>query len=1098
LVYGSPETWNAGFHGFALGSSIPAGIHGARIAYGKLSSSLSRGAFIGGSTVTGGGLFAMNGHAANWDWSKPGMYYGLLDAVTGASDLPMLAYSGNKFLRKGFTKVKAGLHNRKYGRLPSHSDHYIDFPEDGPLWKTIKRKTGFFPIADSLHLSELKYFMKAVGIVGLPIAFAGLSHDLDMGDPNSYREVFGTAMTINQIFSTGKYAYRQHKLGRVLKDNDAKRQFSKEIAESAVSQYKDELRNRLHIDRLIESELESLPGSSSADGNKILVQKTVKDVVMDYSYKLKEVAETRRDERILTERIVDDTINLYERGSIDVPGPSSANVAGSSIYNDIKVRTEQIVSHVIEFYRDKLTKLPEVGDVSNVNISNRAVSIGITDTHIVAGFSGNQDTGLIALYTHKDFKGHKLVDYFFQKDNSKIAGKGIVVADSPELNEVMARHMYENQENIKKNNLEELFEKINTESLDKMLGDELSRNGKVNEKVLAFLQENREKGEWMSPDSLRAKIVEIYLKSDSSLKDLLLKKEQKVTEASKYNEELKSIPEEEKSVTKWWDEYQNLIEQKKSLEKNNKKKIPKEEIKILEEKIQNKEHDENIHQDNRKRLELLKLNEQIIELKKKGKEKDKSKKDELEKEINELKNKAEKSMSERQKLSKEFDDLNKEVNKLEQDIAKKTKDLKKEVQEFLKESSLLEEVEKLDKKLAPWVHNNCAEAHVITALTRAKEVFPGHQVEVLIKYLATYKELNSGESLVAFDRCSHCVQSTMVIDYAIITEEEWGNWHKERKSKADNMIAIYGKVPNFSIHMTNRSVKEENSSSIRKKRSVFLELGEVETISNSKIRAGRVTSISNQLSRESVIDINKKITNSATRTSSWINDLFGWIRSSVSGLLGSELPEVVSSTKSPISQVDAKMDVNGTIMLLDLLIRKVTDQKYISTADQSISPLEAQGYALNITKRFEKVVEQAGLKSGISMHRLNIDFVEIQKEVTGKIMSGKFDEISGVLSSYLEKACPSREAGCPGKLSSKKFDKFMVEFNSRLNVVLNRSIQRILHNGDGRLEVDDAKQMNLEPQSYLSNASVQGHSKDKVSTCLSEIGVTKLGGNLNR
>lgn len=90
----------------------------------------------------------------------------------------------------------------------------------------------------------------------------------------------------------------------------------------------------------------------------------------------------------------------------------------------------------------------------------------------------------------------------------------------------------------------------------------------------------------------------------------------------------------------------------------------------------------------------------------------------------------------------------------------------------------------------------------------------------------------------------------MVIDYAIITEEEWGNWHKERKSKADNMIAIYGKVPNFSIHMTNRSVKEENSSSIRKKRSVFLELGEVETISNSKIRAGRVTSISNQLSRK--------------------------------------------------------------------------------------------------------------------------------------------------------------------------------------------------------------------------------------------------------
>ncbi|WP_395460337.1 ankyrin repeat domain-containing protein [Wolbachia endosymbiont (group B) of Myelois circumvoluta] len=239
------------------------------------------------------------------------------------------------------------------------------------------------------------------------------------------------------------------------------------------------------------------------------------------------------------------------------------------------------------------------------------------------------------------------------------------------------------------------------------------------------------------------------------------------------------------------------------------------------------------------------------------------------------------------------------------------------------------------------------------------------------------------------------------------------------------------------------------------------------------------------------------VASSGARPSSWINDLFGWVKSSIGGLLGSRaaLPEK-TFTQSSISQISAPIDVNGTIMLLDLLIRKVTGQKYISTVGQSISPLEAQGYTLNITKEFEKVVEQARLKSGVSMHRLNIDFVEIQKKVTGKIMSGKFDEISGVLSSYLEKACPGREAGCPGKLSSKKLDKFMVEFNSRLNVVLNRSIQRTLHNGDGRLEVDGAKQMSLEPQSYLSNASIQSHSK--VSTCLSDVGVTKLGGNLNR
>ncbi|WP_264953933.1 ankyrin repeat domain-containing protein [Wolbachia endosymbiont (group A) of Endotricha flammealis] len=238
---------------------------------------------------------------------------------------------------------------------------------------------------------------------------------------------------------------------------------------------------------------------------------------------------------------------------------------------------------------------------------------------------------------------------------------------------------------------------------------------------------------------------------------------------------------------------------------------------------------------------------------------------------------------------------------------------------------------------------------------------------------------------------------------------------------------------------------------------------------------------------------------SGTRPSSWINGLLGWVKSSVGGLFYSRaaLPEETLSTTSSISQVDAPIDVNGTIMLLDLLIRKVTGQKYIFTVDQSISPLEAQGYALNIKKGFRKVVEQAARDSKISIHRLDIDFIKVQEEITRKVMDGKFNEISGILNSHLEKACPGREAGCPGKLSPKKFEKFIAQFNKGL---LNQSIEQILHNRDSTLEVDGTKkqQMNLEPQSYLSNASVQGHSKDKVSTCLSEIGVTKLGGNLNR
>ncbi|BET36035.1 MULTISPECIES: ankyrin repeat domain-containing protein [Wolbachia] len=186
---------------------------------------------------------------------------------------------------------------------------------------------------------------------------------------------------------------------------------------------------------------------------------------------------------------------------------------------------------------------------------------------------------------------------------------------------------------------------------------------------------------------------------------------------------------------------------------------------------------------------------------------------------------------------------------------------------------------------------------------------------------------------------------------------------------------------------------------------------------------------------------------------------------------------VSSPFKAAISMEPSKaitvqgIDNNGILLLLDVFIRKITGQKYISTVVQSISQLEAQGYALNIIEEFEKVVEQAALKSGISIHRLNIDCVEMQKEVTAKITGGKFNEISGFLNSYVEQACHDRETG---KLSPKKFNKFMIVFNKELDLIVNQSMQQILHNRDSTLEVEE-QQINLEPQSYLSNTSVQGH-----------------------
>ncbi|WP_265025380.1 ankyrin repeat domain-containing protein [Wolbachia endosymbiont (group B) of Pammene fasciana] len=215
------------------------------------------------------------------------------------------------------------------------------------------------------------------------------------------------------------------------------------------------------------------------------------------------------------------------------------------------------------------------------------------------------------------------------------------------------------------------------------------------------------------------------------------------------------------------------------------------------------------------------------------------------------------------------------------------------------------------------------------------------------------------------------------------------------------------------------------------------------------------------------------VTSGTSKPSSFINIFAYTTIDTIKGIF-----QFVSSPfKAAISMEPSKaitvqgIDNNGVLLLLDVFIRKITGQKYISTVVQSISPLEAQGYALNIIEEFEKVVEQAALKSGVSMHRLNIDCVEMQKEVTAKITGGKFNEISGFLNSYVEQACHDRETG---KLSPKKFNKFMVVFNKELDLIVNQSIEQILHNRDSTLEVEE-QQINLEPQSYLSNTSVQGH-----------------------
>ncbi|XGA08445.1 MAG: ankyrin repeat domain-containing protein [Wolbachia endosymbiont of Xenopsylla cheopis] len=249
---------------------------------------------------------------------------------------------------------------------------------------------------------------------------------------------------------------------------------------------------------------------------------------------------------------------------------------------------------------------------------------------------------------------------------------------------------------------------------------------------------------------------------------------------------------------------------------------------------------------------------------------------------------------------------------------------------------------------------------------------------------------------------------------------------------------------------------------------------------------------------------------SGTRPSSWINSCIAWMKDSIGGFFTSNS---YINGKNRVNKIDystnyekqqtfnhkpqmtvlemgdkylAQADVNGTILLADVLLAKRGKRQiYTSSMDRDLSQSQTLSSTLNIGRVFEEAIKKAALKSGISERRLNIDFAEIEKmekEINNKIARGRFDEISQVLKSYAEKACPITEKGSAGMLSPKKFNKFMAEFN---NLSLDQSIQQILYNsknnvleGKGNSVQKQQRNSNLEnkkPKSYLDNIATQGY-----------------------
>lgn len=103
--YSSPETWNAIFQGFATGTSLPAGVAGARLAFVKISSNLGKGLFIVGTASVGTGYFTLNGFNNNWDFSDPAMYLGLIHVIDDATNIPAFFRSSIKSIGKSLGNI---------------------------------------------------------------------------------------------------------------------------------------------------------------------------------------------------------------------------------------------------------------------------------------------------------------------------------------------------------------------------------------------------------------------------------------------------------------------------------------------------------------------------------------------------------------------------------------------------------------------------------------------------------------------------------------------------------------------------------------------------------------------------------------------------------------------------------------------------------------------------------------------------------------------------------------------------------------------------------------------------------------------------------
>ncbi|MGL9759483.1 MAG: hypothetical protein ACR5LA_12405 [Wolbachia sp.] len=192
------------------------------------------------------------------------------------------------------------------------------------------------------------------------------------------------------------------------------------------------------------------------------------------------------------------------------------------------------------------------------------------------------------------------------------------------------------------------------------------------------------------------------------------------------------------------------------------------------------------------------------------------------------------------------------------------------------------------------------------------------------------------------------------------------------------------------------------------------------------------------------------MTSGASRPSSWINVFANTIVGAITGAFQSVSSSAIDH-QPPKAITTQGIDISGTLSLLDVFIRKITGQKYISTAEQPASPSEMLGCSSQIAEEFEEVLKHAAVKSGISVKNLSFNLVSVQSAIFQHINNGQYSKIPKSLYSFAKGACPNY----------KQTDKFLAIFKD--------SMERTLANNEQRSNTKEIVTDNEQPRSFMSD-----------------------------